>query len=377
MNLDDVDEVLVEHAQRWNESQPPPPPLDLAARQARAARRPIRTRLAIAACVITVAGVAAAAVLIHQHSRGRSTPASPALITTVFPTGLTLRHPRAWTYVPEPDTNSSGPSAPVGYLTNERRIAACATHRVALHDCGMADRMTAGGVWVDVTQVDVPAPMTGRPTQTIAGYPAQVTTGSGAAPPCPSPGGAVSITAKIDLSDRLTKPTVPWGYVITACLAGPRLAAAEHQVHRMLDTATTQLTCQMCPGPPPPRLTIHVGIGDVSVPRGNRVAPTPVRAGTPVTVSVTVANPDQDSMTGFYVYLTPDGPDAVVGTPVPAGEVLILFHPGTPVRSGQTLTTTWTPRPLFGQRTLDVAIRTNVGGGVTEGQIFGHIRMSK
>lgn len=79
MNPTDIEDLVQLHAQRWTRSQPPPPPLDVAVRNAQLRRRPRIDRLAIAACVIAVLALAAIPVVrTFAQPRSASRPAAPS-----------------------------------------------------------------------------------------------------------------------------------------------------------------------------------------------------------------------------------------------------------------------------------------------------------
>jgi hypothetical protein len=177
-----------------------------------------------------------------------TTPAAPTppteaqspLVVSTFG-GLTLRHPNAWTAV-ENEITFYGPGSPLGYLTSDPAGGQC----VAGRDMQTNRQITCPpshtslrveGVLVTVERVGLSLGPAIEANTTVAGQPAELSSGQVATEPHACPEGAVYVSTV-----RLSLTTSPGAHEIdvTGCFGPQADADAQHAFADMLRTATYQ-----------------------------------------------------------------------------------------------------------------------------------------
>jgi hypothetical protein len=143
--------------------------------------------------------------------------------------GLTLRHPASWRYVPV-EFISAGPSGGLGWLTNEPTIAQCTTV-AGVRSCGWpVARLSSGGVLVSVSARFI-GQNTINANTTIAGFPAE-TSQPDIGTDCPT-GATYALGAAINV----TEPTYQSTIYVSTC-AADNTATTRAVIAAMLATAT-------------------------------------------------------------------------------------------------------------------------------------------
>lgn len=183
----------------------------------------------IAAGVLLIAAITLASVLVSRHRSAAPAGTNSASQTTAFD-GLVLRHPSAWRYAPV-TWNSTGPSGPVGFLTDATIGQECDAA-----GCG-APVKTLGRdqVLITVSATAFGFPLPAKANTSVAGLPAL-----DRQPPsplaCPA-GTRVDDTVEIAVP-FLGSTSIQRDMSITACFSGPDTVPATNAFQHLLHTAT-------------------------------------------------------------------------------------------------------------------------------------------